>query len=347
VNRLETMGTNDREREEFTAIIDKETERLSELTGKLMSATKETDERRGRILSIHSVIRDAIELLPKPPSGSMGIKTFFNARPDTVRGNLAQIHQVFLNLLVNAVESMPDGGELTIVTGNSVFEIPYNIAENSVKPGRYVWGSVKDSGRTLSDHEVKNIFRPFLKAGRAGAGMGLGLSLVQRLVTKHDGFIHVESEEGEGTTFTLYLPEELPLDESKSRKKQLPRGDETILVVDDEPHIRTVLNSMLGYLGYEVLLASNGAEAIEILRCNETSVDLVLLDIIMPEMGGEEAYRNIKNISPAVKVVLSTGYARDQVLSDLLQKGADALVRKPYAVGTISQVIRDTLDSKE
>jgi len=347
VNRLETIADRDIEQSEFTGIIEKETERLSELTGKLMSLTKEADEKKGRVISIHSIIRDALELLPKPPSGELSIKTFFNARPDTVRGNMAQVHQLILNLMVNAIEAMQEGGELTLITGNTVFESPYNITEETVRPGRYVWISIKDSGKGLSDHELENIFRPFFKGGHTGTGMGLGLSLVQKLVSKHNGFIQAESEEQDGTTFTVYLPEELPIKEERDSGKQLPRGEETILVVDDEPHIRTVLNSMLGYLGYEVLLASNGTEAIEILRSRDKNVDIVLLDIIMPEMGGEEAYRNIKNISPDVKVILSTGYARDQVLSDLLQKGANTLIRKPYSVGTISRVIRQTLDSKE
>ncbi len=347
VNRLEVISASDVEQSEFTGIIEKETERLSELTGKLMSLTKEADEKKGRVISIHSIIRDALELLPKPPSGELSIKTFFNARPDSVRGNMAQVHQLILNLMVNAIEAMPEGGELTLITGNTVFETPYNITEETIRPGRYVWISVKDSGKGLSDHELENIFRPFFKGRHTGTGMGLGLSLVQKLVSKHDGFIQAESEEQSGTTFTVYLPEELPVKEERGTGKQLPRGEETVLVVDDEPHIRTVLNSMLGYLGYEVLLASNGTEAIEILRSRDKNVDIVLLDIIMPEMGGEEAYRNIKNISPDVKVILSTGYARDQVLSDLLQQGANALIRKPYSVGTISQIIRETLDSKD
>lgn len=347
VNRLATMTKENEDEREFTAIIEKETERLSELTGKLLSIIKETDEKTGRVISLHAVIQDALELLPKPPSGVLSIKTFLNARPDTLRGNLSQVHQIVLNLMVNAVESMPEGGELTIVTGNSSYESPYIINDESIKPGRYVWIKVQDNGPGISPHELENIFRPFSRAGHIGAGMGLGLSLVQKLVRKHDGHIEVESEERVGTTFTVYFPEELPLEEKSTGVTQLPHGDETILVVDDEPHVRTVLKSMLEYLGYEVLLASDGAEATEIMRSRGKDIDLVLLDIIMPEMGGEEAFRNIKNIQPDVSVIISTGYAHDQTLSNLLQQGADALIRKPYAVGTISRVVREALDRED
>ncbi len=344
VNQLEAMIKDDREEQEFTNIIGKEAERLSELTNKLLSITKETHEKTGRILSLHSVIRDALELLPRPPAGNLSIKTFFDARPDSIRGNLSQIHQIVLNLMVNAVESMPEGGELSIITGNTTYESSNFVNDESIRPGRYVWISVRDTGRGFSKQELETIFRPFSSTERVGAGMGLGLSLVQKLVKKHDGFIQVESEEGAGSNFTAYFPEELPLEERVKTQTDLPGGDETILVVDDEPHVRTVLKSMLGYLGYSVLLASNGAEATEIMRTRSADIDLVLLDIIMPEMGGEEAYRNIKNIKPEIKTVISTGYARDQALSDLLQKGANALIRKPYSVGTISRVIRETLD---
>ncbi len=343
-SRLSNLTENNPEELEFTRIIEKESERLGELTGKLLSITKESDEKSGRVISVHSVIRDAIELLPTQPSVAFSIKTFFNARPDTIRGNLSQIHQAVLNLMVNAVETMPQGGDLTVITGNSVFESPRIISDESVDPGRYVWILIKDNGPGIVEPELENIFKPFSGAGRVGAGFGLGLSLVQKLVKRHQGFISVESELGKGTTFTIYFPEVLPIEAESCSEKKLPRGDETVLVVDDEPHIRTVLDSMLNYLGYKVLLASNGAEAIEIMRSKSKEISLVLLDIIMPEMSGEEAYRNIKNIKPEAKIVISTGYARDQTLSDLLQQGADSLIRKPYSVGTIARVIRETLD---
>jgi len=347
VNNIGLKLPTDSETQEYIRIIEEEAERVGELTAKLLSMSRETDEKSGKILSIHAVIKDALELLPRPTEGKLEIHTPLNARPDITRGNLSQIHQAILNLMVNAVESMQHGGILTIATGNDVFGLP-NLDQNAdVEPGRFVWVSVSDSGPGISNGDLNNIFRPFFRAKNLGAGIGLGLSLVQKLVKKHGGFVKAESEIGQGSKFTAYFPEEICGIEERSHRKALPGGTESILVVDDEPHIRTVLKSILGFLGYRVLLASDGLEALEIMRLRGDEIDLILLDIIMPGMGGDVAFKNIKNIHPEVKVIVSTGYADDEILSELLRQGADYLVRKPYFAGTIAGVIRNVLDEEK
>ncbi len=347
VNNIRLQMVESSPLREYVEIIEKEAERAAELTGKLLSMSRESEDKAGRVISLHAVIRDALELMPEPPEGKIEMVTHLDARPDTTRGNISQIHQAILNLVVHAVESMNTGGTLTIETVNVDIETGFQQEYSDSKPGRYVCVSVADTGPGIGKDNLPDVFQPFFQAGQLGVGAGLGLSLVQKLVKKHGGFVRVESEMDVGSTFFAYFPEDVSGAETAARSGALPKGTETVLVVDDEPHIRTVLKALLEYLGYGVLLASDGAEGVEMVREKGNEIALVLLDIIMPGMNGEEAFKNMREIAPSMKIVISTGYAREDVLSDLIRQGASALIRKPYYAGTIAKTVRCVLDGEE
>jgi CheY-like chemotaxis protein len=252
-----------------------------------------------------------------------------------------------LNVLANAVEAMNSGGTLTIRTGNITVDAQFRLAHPDADKSRYVWVSIADTGPGMSKEILDYVFEPFFTTKEFGAGAGLGLSLVYKVIKRHKGFVDVQSAPGQGSSFTIYFPEEIAAVEESGRLQSLPRGSETILVVDDEPHVRTVLRALLGDLGYNILLASDGLEAIELVRSKGNAINLILLDIVLPGMSGMEVFNEVHAAFPGIKVILSTGYAREETVSDLIRQGAQALIRKPYQAGTIARVVRNVLDTKE
>ncbi|GEM_PF-2344782 len=330
---------------EYIDIVEKDAERAAVLTQKLLNFSKDTENRPGDILSIHKVIRDALALTPGNDHPAISVKTELEARPDTIFGNLSQIHQAVLNLIVNAVEAMGEKGELCVKTSNFKSDSSFLANHPEAQNTRYIRIDFIDNGPGIPANLLENIFEPFFTTKEFGAGAGLGLSLVYKVAKRHRGFVDVESEKGKGSKFTLYLPEEIQEAAEVDDSKNLPIGNETILVIDDEPHIRTILKALLTKLGYEVLLASEGREAIEIVKSKHGQIDLILLDVVMPGMSGLDVFEAIKTLQPNSKVIISTGYAKEETVSDMIRNGAEALVRKPYRAATISRAIRQVLDA--
>ncbi|MCK5834014.1 PAS domain S-box protein, partial [bacterium] len=330
---------------EYINIIEKDAERAAHLTQKIMSFSKDTEQRPGEILSLHKVIHDALKITPGEDLPAIEVETDFTARPDTIYGNLSQVHQAVLNLLVNAAEAMKDGGKLRIRTSNFKTDTDFLSEHPDALNNRYVRIEIEDSGPGIPCDYIDNIFEPFYTTKEFGVGAGLGLSLVYKVAKRHKGMVDVESELGKGSKFILYFPEEIQEAKEVSGSDALLTGTETILVVDDEPHVRTVLRALLSKLGYNVLLASEGQEALEIISAKSEQIDLILLDVVMPGMSGLEVFEAIKKLDFDSKVIISTGYAKDETVSDLFRNGAEALVRKPYRAATISRVIRQILDN--
>ncbi|MCD6502013.1 response regulator, partial [bacterium] len=239
------------------------------------------------------------------------------------------------------------GGTLTLRTGNIKLDAALKARFPDAKHSRYVFVEVSDTGPGIEPKLIDNIFEPFFTTKEIGAGAGLGLSLVYKIAKRHEGFVDVDSELGKGSKFTLFFPEKIAESREASTSNALPRGNETILIVDDEPHVRTVLRALLSKLGYEVLLVSDGEEAVETVRSHGDEIDLVLLDVVMPGMNGPEVFDAIRSLKPDCKVVISTGYAKEETVGDLIRQGAAALVRKPYRAATLSTVIRRVLDEED
>ncbi|MDY6851612.1 MAG: PAS domain S-box protein [Thermodesulfobacteriota bacterium] len=256
-----------------------------------------------------------------------------------------QIEQVLLNLYVNAGQAMPKGGDLYLETKNATLDEDY-IKPFKVKPGKYVKVSITDTGVGMDEVTQRRIFEPFFTTKEMGRGTGLGLASAYGIIDNHGGFINVYSEKNKGTTFNLYLPaSDKEVVEYKESAKELVMGSETILLVDDEKMIADVGRRMLETMGYTVLTATSGLEAVAVYEENRDGIDLVILDMIMPEMGGGRTYDRLKEINREVKVILSSGYSVNGQAMEILNRGCDGFLQKPFNMKDISAKIREVLDS--
>jgi two-component system cell cycle sensor histidine kinase/response regulator CckA len=255
-----------------------------------------------------------------------------------------QIQQVLLNLYVNAWQAMPGGGNLDIKTEN-VFLNEAAVKAFSVQPGRYVKLSVADTGVGMDEETQERIFDPFFTTKEMGRGTGLGLASVYGIIKNHGGFTEVFSEKGHGSTFSIYLPasEKHPVLEKKSIGGLL-RGSETVLLVDDEPMIVEVAGSLLRSLGYNVHTAVSGQEALQLYAENPERIDIVILDMIMPGMGGGETFDRLREMNPHVKVLLSSGYSIDGQASEIMGRGCRGFIQKPFKTKALSRKLREVLE---
>ncbi len=257
-----------------------------------------------------------------------------------------QIEQVLLNLYVNAWQAMSGGGEIYLETENVILDESY-AKSFSVEPGNYVKISITDTGSGMEEKTRQRIFEPFFTTKEMGRGTGLGLAMVYGIIKGHKGYINVYSEKGEGTTFTIYLPaSEKEVRREVKTPEKLLTGHETILFVDDEEVIIAVTRDILESLGYSVRSAKSGHEAIEIYKADRDKIDLIILDMIMPEMGGGETFDRLREINPDVKVILSSGYSLDGQAIKIMERGCYAFIQKPYTVLSLSQKVREVLDDK-
>jgi two-component system cell cycle sensor histidine kinase/response regulator CckA len=263
----------------------------------------------------------------------------------TVEVDQAQMEQVLLNLYVNAWHAMPGGGSLYIETSNVTldesFAKPYN-----VEPGKYTKTSVTDTGVGMDEKTLQRIFDPFFSTKEMRRGSGLGLASVYGIMRNHNGVITAYSEKGYGSTFSMYLPVSAkgmtpPI---RIAADEVMKGTETILLVDDEERVLDAATAMIEGLGYTVLVARGGEEAWAAYQENQERIDLVILDMIMPGMGGGEVYDRIKALNPGVKVILSSGYSIAGKASEILERGANAFIQKPFSITGLSRKIREVIE---
>jgi signal transduction histidine kinase/ActR/RegA family two-component response regulator len=272
------------------------------------------------------------------------ISIFTKLDPDlwTVEVDKGQIDQVLLNLYVNAWQAMPGGGSLYLQSKNVILD---GNEIQSVKPGKYVQISIADTGVGMDDRTKERIFEPFFTTKEMGRGTGLGLASAYGIIKSHGGVIAVQSAKGQGTTFVIHFPtSERRPEKEKIGIDMLRRGCETILLVDDEEMILNVTVEMLKRLGYKILTAQSGQEALEIFKRHKEAIDLIILDMIMPGMSGSETYNLLKDILPNIKVLLSSGYSISGEATEILNRGCQGFVQKPFTILKLSYKIRDILD---
>jgi PAS domain S-box-containing protein len=262
----------------------------------------------------------------------------------SVNADEGQLEQALLNLLVNASDAMPEGGTLTLRTCN-VSHLDIAAAQFLPKAGRYVELQVTDTGIGMTPETMDRIFDPFFTTKEMGRGTGLGLASVFGIVKGHGGYIDVASRLGHGTTFTLHFP---AIDQTPSECLPVNRaftlGSGVVLLVDDEAMVLEAASRMLQKLGFTVLRAGGGQEAIDIFRRKAGAVDLVILDIVMPGIGGEEVYRRIKQIRPDVKVLVSSGFDCSGRMPEILKRDGNGFIQKPYSLSELSSKLQEALN---
>jgi CheY-like chemotaxis protein len=265
----------------------------------------------------------------------------------SIEADQGQIEQILYNLYVNAADAMPGGGELFIETSNVIHE-DIKSEQYDPKPGHYVRLMVRDTGIGIDETIKERIFEPFFTTKETGQGTGLGLASVYGITKSHDGYIEVDSEQGKGSTFNIYLPasEKKPLDLPETRT-HIIEGSGTILLVDDEEMVLEVSVKMLKKMGYTALEAHSGKEAVDIFRDNSEIIDLVILDLIMPDIGGGEVYDRIKAINPGVKVLLSSGYSIGGQATDIMKRGCDGFIQKPFKANELSGKLKEIIGTKQ
>jgi len=262
----------------------------------------------------------------------------------TVAADRSQIEQVLVNLYLNAWQAMGHRKTIHVKTENAVLDADF-VRPYEAVPGKYVKISVADNGRGMDKETQKRVFEPFFTTKSMGKGTGMGLASAFGILKNHHGVIHFTSTLGKGTTFYIYLPaSDLPAEIDTTLAENIRRGNETILVVDDEDYILEACEAMLIKLGYNTILANSGKEAIDIFRNDSGNIDLIILDMVMPGMDGLTAYEHLKKIKPDVKVLLSSGYSLTGVVKKILDKGCDQFIQKPFSLSRISRITRELLD---
>jgi len=254
-----------------------------------------------------------------------------------------------MNLAVNANDAMPEGGRLRIDTAKVTVGESFCQCRPEARPGEYVLVSVSDTGGGMDEDTKKQMFDPFFTTKEVGKGTGLGLAIVYGIVKEHHGLIEVESREGEGSTFKIYLPAasgEAGEVEVDSNDIPAACGDETVLIVDDEADVRDSAEQIFVSFGYRVLTAEDGIAGLEMFKRYREEIDIVILDLIMPRMGGEQGLRELRRLDPEARVLIASGYAPEDDSSRLLSLGACGFVRKPYQAQQMMQAVRAGLKDK-
>jgi PAS domain S-box-containing protein len=298
-------------------------------------------------LDLNAVITDLMKLVAKIVGAQVRIRTVLGKGLPTVFADVGQVEQVLMNLVINSRDAMPAGGDLLIETGVMDAGEEYVARHPFMKAGRYVVLSVADTGVGMDEKTMERVFDPFFSTKGPDKGTGLGLAMVYGIVKQHKGYISLESELGKGTVFRIFLP---PVDSppdaaASSGPAAIPRGKETVLVAEDDEAVRALVKTTLEELGYTVLAAGGGAEAVALLEREPGAVSLALLDVVMPKMGGKEAYRAMLRISPGLKAVLMSGYADADAHESLAVPPQVPLLPKPFTPAELARKVREVLDA--
>lgn len=328
-------------------VVDQTARRAADLTQKLLAFSRR-QVMEPRVVAANDLVAGIEKLLRGVIEEN--VMLVVRADPDAgrVRVDPGQIEQVLVNLAVNARDAMPGGGTLTIGTANVTIDETSAGAVPGVAPGEYVLISVGDTGSGMTDEVKAHLFEPFFTTKERGRGTGLGLATSYGIVRQSGGHIVAYSEVGHGTLMKVYLPRVHDAAEPREPPAMVggaPRGGETVLVVEDDAALRSVTALILGQLGYTVLQASGGEEAIQVAAAHSGPVDLLLSDVVMPGMSGTELAARLREDHPGMRVLLMSGYASDSVVRQGLADRGAAFIPKPFSLGTLGRKVRAVLDS--
>ncbi|MGA1824048.1 MAG: response regulator [bacterium] len=298
-----------------------------------------------KVTDLNMLIQKTVEMFSRIKK-EITVEAKYQPNLWTAEVDQSQMKQVMLNLFVNAWQAMVGGGYLHVQTENVILEESLS-KSLKIEPGRYIKIAVTDTGTGMDKKTQQRIFEPFFTTNEMGRGTGLGLASVYGIMKNHEGHISVCSEKGKGTSFFLYLPaSDKVVVEEKRVPRNLKKGKETIFLVDDAEMVIDVVPQILNQMGYNVMLARSGKEALKVYKENKDKIDMVILDMIMPNMDGGEVFNRIKKLNPKVKILLSSGYSLNSQASEIMSQGCDGFIQKPYSDEDLSYKIREILDSE-
>ncbi|MBN2711494.1 MAG: PAS domain-containing protein [Planctomycetes bacterium] len=297
-------------------------------------------------INIHDIITEVSGILERSIDKRIKVELALRSSPAITMGDPNQIQNVFLNIGINARDSMPDGGEITFETQNIIMdESPVNGYANDIAPGEYIKISITDTGVGIPKDIQNRIFEPFFTTKSEGKGTGMGLAGAFGIVKSHNGMINVYSEVGHGTSFHIYLPLSHNSQRESVHDHDSPsQGNATVMVVDDEDVIREMMADMLQDLGYKVISCQNGKEALEHYRSSWQEIDLILLDMIMPELSGSDTFAAMKEINPGLKVIIISGYSLNKEAQSVIDNGAKEFLGKPFNQAALAKIISGVLN---
>lgn len=322
-------------------------DRAKELVKRILSFS-----RKGEVdlkpLFLRTIIEESLNIYNRIIPRMIEVRLDLAQDLKPVLGDAGQIEQILMNLWSNGADAMPEGGLLTIEASNVFSNEVEDARLLEEAPGEYVLIKVRDTGVGMNQEIIERIFDPFFSTKRVGQGTGLGLSTVYSLIKSHRGYITCSSQPGKGTSFRIYLPVHVPQEveftPAISREKWIRGGQELILIVEDEEVIRDINKKLLEKYGYKTLSAASGEEALTIYSQQGSVIDLVLMDISMPGMGGLKCLKKLRQLDPAVKVVMASGYLPEGASKESLNSGAASFVAKPFRQDEVLRVIRQVLD---
>ena len=323
-------------------------ERAASLTRQLLMFSRKQVV-QPKALDLNEVVNTMSKMLQRLIGETVTLHCKLPPQIPPINGDAGMLEQILMNLAVNARDAMPKGGQLTISTELVQISEAYAKTHSDARTGNFVCLNFKDTGCGMDAATMKRIFDPFFTTKEAGKGTGLGLATVYGIVKQHSGWIEVQSQPGQGTTFKIYFPASpKPLEEHTQifvPTSQVRGGGETILVVEDEPVLRDLAQLILQDCGYRVVQAASGVEALTVWQNNQGAIDLLLTDMIMPDgLSGKDLAESLLDNKPALKVIFTSGYNVDDLGTDFLRKNASHFLQKPYTRITLAKAVRDCLD---
>jgi len=338
----------DPDSQDVLSVVRSSAQRGADMVRQVLSFARGVEGRRMDV-QVRHLVQEIEKLANDTFLKNIQVRTFVPFDLWTVLGDPTQLHQVLLNLCVNARDAMPGGGKLTISARNITLDEHYAALHLEARPGPYVLLQVKDSGTGMPPEVIKKIFDPFYTTKDLGKGTGLGLSTSLGIVKSHGGFIRVYSEVGEGATFEVYLPAQKEISPGAAAQlaAELPRGHgELILVVDDEISVRQITQQTLGAFGYRVVLAVDGVEAVAIYARERAEIAAVITDMAMPVMDGPATIEVLRRMNPAVRIIAASGLAGQGRVTDAMNLGVKHFLPKPYTAETLLKALRDVLSAE-
>jgi PAS domain S-box-containing protein len=321
-------------------MIEESAQRAAELTRQLLVFAR-PERQQVKPVCVQEVLNRVRRMVERTFDRNIHVDVHKVGEPLWVNAEPSYLEQALLNLCINARDAMPQGGTLTIEVGSTTLQAQQPELPATCAPGEYARVSVQDTGSGISPEDLPRIFEPFFTTKEPGHGTGLGLAMVYGFVKNHDGYVKVDSEPGSGARFTIVLPLiPAPAPQTVGGLAHIEPGRGTVLVVDDEPLVRAFASEGLKGLGYQVLVAENGKQALQIYAEHHGKIDCVLLDLIMPELSGLETYRQMRTHNPSVCVVFASGYSTGGILRDAPDAQQAAFIGKPYTLAGLSVTLR-------